>query len=256
MDENKNLVALKGNLSYLKKLPIDTTSSWSFEAKDGNAIIDKFGFDVYKKVHLAQDKDANPKTKGAYSFPVAKIKNGRITLFRRGVIAAKQRAAQFGYQNIVSLADSLLKYIDSKNNNEEEVNMEEITKLVEAINALKEQIQQHTDYVKEAVEKFSAIIDEKEKEIDALNKNAQEEREFHNEEVEKVKEELRDVLVNSIVEKFKGRIKKEDLDAFGIDALKAMNEKIAPELVKFVELNTNARIGKSDKDQKNPFEIE
>lgn len=108
------LKVLRSNSGYLKKLPIEADARWSFTAKDGNAIIDKGGMALFKKVHLAMDADGDPDLKGTYHFPVAKLSGGRMKIFRRGVIAAKVRAAQWKYDEVVKFASSLLEYIDKK----------------------------------------------------------------------------------------------------------------------------------------------
>ena len=91
---------------------IDYDSGWEFTAEDGNKLLGSKGddWDEYKKWFIAEDTDANENTKERYKFPFGK--NGKI--YRRGVIAAKQRAAQQGYNNIVDAADSLLQKIDKK----------------------------------------------------------------------------------------------------------------------------------------------
>lgn len=85
---------------------------WSFSASDGNKILgpDNDDWANYEKHHLAIETDAEPETKARYKFPFAK--NGQI--YRRGVIAAKSRATQQGYNNITSAADSLLQKINKK----------------------------------------------------------------------------------------------------------------------------------------------
>jgi HK97 family phage prohead protease len=89
---------------------VDRTSSWSFEAADGNALLGKGGDDweSYSRHHLGLDRAAGDKTKGRYKYPVAKA--GK--LYRAGVIAAKQRAAQQGDGAVERAAASLLDQLD------------------------------------------------------------------------------------------------------------------------------------------------
>ena len=89
---------------------VDRSSSWSFSAEDGNALLGKGGDDweSYGKVHLGLDRSANDKTKARYKYPVAK--GGR--LYRSGVIAAKQRAAAQGDGAVEKAAAALLVEID------------------------------------------------------------------------------------------------------------------------------------------------
>ena len=94
----------------IKAGKVDKTSSWSFDADDGNKILNDGGWSEYAKWFLAIDTDADEETKERYKFPFGK--NGKV--YRRGVIAAKQRAAQQGYDNIVEAADELLGMIDKE----------------------------------------------------------------------------------------------------------------------------------------------
>ena len=101
--------------SLIRQGKVDRESSWSFSAEDGNAILGDNNWSEYKKWFLAIDTEQNEETKARYKFPYGK--NGKV--YRRGVIAAKQRAAQQGYGNIVKAADELLSLIDKDKKNEE-----------------------------------------------------------------------------------------------------------------------------------------
>lgn len=61
----------------------DENAKWSFSADDGNAILDKGGWALYKQVHLVTDTSdgATPENKGAYTYPVAKLVDGKPTYF-------------------------------------------------------------------------------------------------------------------------------------------------------------------------------
>jgi uncharacterized protein len=89
---------------------VDRTSVWSFDAADGNALLGKNGDDWanYSRHHLGLDRSANDKTKARYKFPVAKANR----LYRSGLIAAKQRAAQQGDSAIEKAATELIDLID------------------------------------------------------------------------------------------------------------------------------------------------
>jgi len=89
---------------------VDLTSGWSFSTEDENKILGDDNWDEYAKWFLAVDDEYDPDTKAHYKFPYGK--NGKV--YRRGVIAAKQRAAQQGYTEIEEAADRLLKMIDEK----------------------------------------------------------------------------------------------------------------------------------------------
>ncbi|RLG48623.1 MAG: hypothetical protein DRN90_03315 [Thermoproteota archaeon] len=105
--------ALRSHLDYLKRLPVDWTSSWSFTANDSNKLAEK-SWETFTKVHLAVDPSQDEKNKGAWHFPVAKLKDGKVTLFYRGVVAAKVRAAQNGHPEVYKLASELLDYLQKK----------------------------------------------------------------------------------------------------------------------------------------------
>lgn len=89
---------------------VDLTSSWSFSTEDENKILGDGNWDEYAKWFLAVDDEYDSDTKARYKFPYGK--NGKV--YRRGVIAAKQRAAQQGYTEIENAADRLLQMIDEK----------------------------------------------------------------------------------------------------------------------------------------------
>lgn len=110
----KKLVVQRSNKSYLVGLPVDFESSWSFDADDGNALIEKGEMELFAKVHLAREEGGDPENKGTYKYPVAKIKGGDVTLFWRGLMAAKQRGAQQGEDDVVAFADSIAKEVEKK----------------------------------------------------------------------------------------------------------------------------------------------
>lgn len=61
----------------------DENAKWSFSSADGNAILDKGGWPLYKQVHLVVDtsEGATPENKAAYIYPVAKLVDGKPTYF-------------------------------------------------------------------------------------------------------------------------------------------------------------------------------
>jgi len=61
----------------------DENAKWSFSGADGNAILDKGGWPLYKQVHLVVDTSdgATPENKAAYTYPVAKLVDGKPTYF-------------------------------------------------------------------------------------------------------------------------------------------------------------------------------
>lgn len=104
-------------VSYCESLiedgKVDTESSWSFTAEDGDALLGANGDDweAFAKVHLAEDTSATENTKSRWKYPVAKA-DGKV--YREGVIAAKSRSAQQGEDAVTEAADGLLKQIDEK----------------------------------------------------------------------------------------------------------------------------------------------
>src|SRR5262249_12673637 len=98
--------------SLIRSGKINKDGAWSFSAEDGNSLLDsngEIGAD-YQKHFLAKDTGEDATTKAAWKFPIAKDS----TIYRRGVIAAKSRAAQQGYTAIEAAADALLTAIDKK----------------------------------------------------------------------------------------------------------------------------------------------
>lgn len=104
----------RAGVSYAQSLiaagKVDKTSSWSFSAEDGNALLGVKGDDWsnYGQHHLGVDASANEKTKEYWKYPFAK--GG--TVYRSGVIAIRQRAAADGDQAIEQAAGRLLEAID------------------------------------------------------------------------------------------------------------------------------------------------
>jgi len=88
---------------------VDKTSSWSFSSEDGNKILgDPPDWNEYSKWHLGIDPEANQETKAAYHYPFGK--SGKI--YRSGLIAIRQRAAQQGATDIYDAAGVLIDKID------------------------------------------------------------------------------------------------------------------------------------------------
>jgi hypothetical protein len=91
----------------------DDETEWSDaapSADDGNAEIEKNGWEGYAAWHLAIDRDANEETKARYRFPYGDF----TKVSRAGLIHAKQRASQNDHDEIVRAADDLLQRLDAK----------------------------------------------------------------------------------------------------------------------------------------------
>jgi HK97 family phage major capsid protein len=89
---------------------VNRSAAWSFTAADGDALLGAGGDDWsnYARFHLAVDSASPEKTKGHYGYPIGK--GGEV--YRSGVVAAKQRAAQQGEGDIEAAAGALLELID------------------------------------------------------------------------------------------------------------------------------------------------
>jgi hypothetical protein len=89
----------------------DDSTEWSDaapSADDGNAEIDKHGYEGFGSWHLAIDPDASEETKGRYAFPYGDFRK----VNRAALIHGKQRAAQNDHQAIEKAADDLLEHLD------------------------------------------------------------------------------------------------------------------------------------------------
>jgi hypothetical protein len=91
----------------------DETTEWSDaapSADDGNAEIEKHGYEGFAAWHLAIDPNASEETKGRYAFPYGDF----TQVNRAALIHGKQRAAQNDHHAIEKAADDLLQYLDRK----------------------------------------------------------------------------------------------------------------------------------------------
>jgi hypothetical protein len=91
----------------------DDETEWSDaapSADDGNAEIDKHGYEGYSAWHLAIDPDASEETKGRYAFPYGDFRK----VNRAALIHGKQRASQNGHDAIEKAFDDLLERLDKK----------------------------------------------------------------------------------------------------------------------------------------------
>ncbi|WP_029432447.1 hypothetical protein [Blastococcus sp. URHD0036] len=91
----------------------DDTTDWSDaapSADDGNAELERSGWDGYAAWHLGVDPDANAETKERYHFPYGDFR----TVNRAALIHAKQRASQNDHPEVEAAADDLLQHLDSR----------------------------------------------------------------------------------------------------------------------------------------------
>ena len=126
---------------------VDTKSSWSFSADDGNKILgDPPDWDEYSKWFLAVDESENKETKAYYKYPFGK--NGK--LYRSALIAIRQRSAQQGAEDIFDAAGRLIELLDK-----EVKEMEELEKLKEENERLKkEKMRYEMELKKKEIENF------------------------------------------------------------------------------------------------------
>ena len=107
----------KDGVAHAEKLidagTYDDETEWSDaspSADDGNAEIEKHGYEGFGAWHLAIDPDASEETKGRYTFPYGDF----TTVNRAALIHAKQRASQNDHDAIEKAADRLLQRLDEK----------------------------------------------------------------------------------------------------------------------------------------------
>jgi hypothetical protein len=106
---NKDAAAQARKLIDAGKVDVDT--EWSDaapSADDGNAEIEKRGYEGYGAWHLAIDPDADEETKKRYAFPYGDF----AKVNRAALIHGKQRAAQNDHAEIEKAADDLLRHLD------------------------------------------------------------------------------------------------------------------------------------------------
>ena len=108
---NKSAVEHARNLIDNGKYVVD--SDWSESqpsTDDENAYLKKEGWDAYANWHLAYDPKESEETKQRYGFPYGDFKK----VHRSGLIAIKQRAGQYDYDDIEEAGDGLVNKIDKK----------------------------------------------------------------------------------------------------------------------------------------------
>ncbi|MEL7237641.1 MAG: hypothetical protein AAGK78_02175 [Planctomycetota bacterium] len=86
-------------------------SSWSDAQPspgEENDFLDRNGYDQLSCWYLGVHEDESDKTKAKLGFPYGDFRR----VHRSGLIAAKQRAAQQGYDSVEKAADDLLQHLD------------------------------------------------------------------------------------------------------------------------------------------------
>ncbi|MCX6501862.1 MAG: hypothetical protein NT132_05560 [Microbacterium sp.] len=93
------------------KVVRDERDDWSEAAPtpdEENHFIEREGWTAYAHWHLGVDRDENPETKKAYSFPYGDFRR----VHRSGVIAAESRAGQYDHDDVEAALKALLELID------------------------------------------------------------------------------------------------------------------------------------------------
>lgn len=103
---------------------VDKTSSWSFSAEDGDALLGS-GDDWtnYARFHLGQDAEEAEKTKARFKYPHGK--EGKV--YRSALVAIRSRASQQDATDIFDAAGRLLEKIDKGTEKEAMTQQLEIT---------------------------------------------------------------------------------------------------------------------------------
>lgn len=108
-----NQAAVQHAKSLIRDGKIDMDSDWSKDqpsSEEETHFLRNHDWKAYGEWFLAVDSDENEETKAHHKFPYGDFKK----IHRDGVIAAKQRAAQYDYHAIEKAADVLLEMIDKK----------------------------------------------------------------------------------------------------------------------------------------------
>ena len=115
MSVKLNQDAVKFAKGLIKDGKYVSDTDWS-EAQPSTEAENRFskdqGWDTYEKWFLGIDTEYDEGEKERYEFPYGDFKK----VHRRGVIAAKQRAAQYEHSDIENAADELLQMIDQREN--------------------------------------------------------------------------------------------------------------------------------------------
>lgn len=108
--------------SLIEQGKYDASADWSFSADDGDKLLGSSGDDWkrYGSVHLGEDAEAANDTKGHWKYPAAKADGDGEKVFRQGLVAAKQRAAQQKDGDIETAASGLIDLIDEKEGKDKE----------------------------------------------------------------------------------------------------------------------------------------
>ena len=98
---------------------VDLDGAWSFNAADGNKLLgEDENWEQYGKMFLAVDSEVEDSdTKKHYGYPFGKLVDGSPKLYRKALIAIRQRAGQMKFTKIFDAAGELLNMINEDNKN-------------------------------------------------------------------------------------------------------------------------------------------
>lgn len=99
--------------SLIQQGRINRHSDWNTakpSRDDENNYLTSRTYEEYGNWFLGIDPTLDPQTKERYSFPIGNFKE----IYRAGIIAAEQRASQYGHEDIKNAARQLLTIIDKK----------------------------------------------------------------------------------------------------------------------------------------------
>lgn len=105
-----NDAAVRNAERLIRDGKVDASTDWSDgqpSTDEENEYIERHGYDAFGNWHLAIDPDANEGTKSRYAFPFGDFSR----VYRDGLTSAKQRAAQYGHDEIADAADRLLSQV-------------------------------------------------------------------------------------------------------------------------------------------------
>lgn len=107
-----NKKALEFALKLVKQGKYVITDSWNPpSADDENRYIEENGIEAFSRWHLGVDDEANEETKGAWKFIFT---SDFENVDRKGIVAIRQRSAQFKYEDIFEAAGKVLDLIDEQ----------------------------------------------------------------------------------------------------------------------------------------------
>ena len=91
----------------------DKANSWRQQrptSQQENEFIQSHGWVEYEKWHLAMEETYGMRTKARYKFPYGDFN----LVHRSGLLAAKNRACQYGYEDVRTACEQLLRLVESK----------------------------------------------------------------------------------------------------------------------------------------------